>query len=185
MSTLPIPSPRYGYDRLQRGFHWLMAALIFAAIGLGVWSAWLVQGTPLRRGLLDIHKSLGMTVLALIGLRILYRLVAGEPAFRVPPGRLAHLAAKAGHAGLYVLMLFMPLTGYLTSASGGNTLPWFGLFSWPNLLPRDKANAMLGAGLHYGGAWTLGAVLALHLLAVAWHVFVRRDEVLARMIGTR
>jgi cytochrome b561 len=181
MSVLPTTPARYGYDRTQRSFHWSMAVLIFAAIALGIWSAWLVPGTPFRRGLLDIHKSLGMTVLALIGLRIIYRLIACEPPYRNPPGAISHLAARLAHLGLYALMLAVPLSGYLSSASGGHSIPWFGLFNWPNVLPTDRGNERLGEALHYWGAWTIGTVLALHILAVIWHVFVKRDEVLSRM----
>ena len=69
------------------------------------------------------------------------------------------------------------------SGAGGYSLPWFGLFQWPRLVPRDAALSHLGEMLHDRGAWVLGAVLALHLGAVAWHRFVKRDEVLSRMTG--
>ena len=162
-----------------------MAVIIFAAISLGVWAACLVPGTSPRRELLDIHKSLGMTALVLVILRLAYRLIAGEPTYRKLPPLLTHLAARAGHIGLYGLMFFMPLAGYLFSAAGGYSLPWFGVFSWPRLLPLDKADAALGETLHYWGAWVLGAILVLHILAVVWHVFVRRDEVLSRMLPSK
>ncbi len=126
-----------------------------------------------------------MTALVLVILRLAYRLIAGEPTYRKLPPLLTHLAARAGHAGLYGLMFFMPLAGYLYSAAGGYSLPWFGVFSWPRLLPLDKITADLGETLHYWGAWVLGAILALHILAVVWHVFVRRDEVLSRMLPAK
>jgi hypothetical protein len=75
-----------------------------------------------------IHKSFGMTALVLIFLRIICRLIAGEPPYRNPPGALTHLAARLAHLGLYALMLFMPLTGYIFAATGNHSLPWFGLF---------------------------------------------------------
>ncbi len=67
----------YTYDRVQRGFHWLMAALIVVALALGIYAAWQVPGTSPRREILDIHKSIGLTVLMLLPLRFVYRLVAG------------------------------------------------------------------------------------------------------------
>ncbi|GLS19996.1 cytochrome b [Labrys miyagiensis] len=181
-TATPTAPDRYHYDRQQRLFHWLMAAIIFTAIGLGVWAAFLEPGTSPRREILDIHKSLGMTALVLVVLRLVYRLLAGEPLYRNAPPALTHLAARLAHLALYGLMFFMPLTGYLFSASGNYSLPWFGLFSWPRLLPLDKARALLGESLHYWGAWAIGAVLTLHVLAVAWHVLVRKDEVLERML---
>ena len=75
----------------------------------------------------------------------------------------------------------MPLTGYVSSGAGGYSLPWFWLFQWPRLVPLDRGLAHTGEALHIYGAYVLYAVVALHVLAVAWHQFVRHDGVLARM----
>ncbi|WP_022720308.1 cytochrome b [Rhodopseudomonas sp. B29] len=173
----------FAFNRPLRWLHWTMAVLIFVAIGLGVVAAYFPSGQQPRQGLLEIHKSIGMTVLVLVAIRLVWRLATGEPAYRQPLGRLTMLASRAGHAALYALMLFMPLSGYLFSGAGGYSLPWFGLFQWPRLVPRDHVLEHWGEVLHDRGAWVIGAVLALHLCAVAWHVFVKRDEVLSRMTG--
>lgn len=177
-----IPSA-FAFNRPLRWLHWTMAVLIFAAIGLGVVAAYYPSGQQPRQGLLEIHKSIGFTVLVLVVIRLAWRLITGEPAYRQPLGRLMTLASRAGHAALYAVMLFMPISGYLFSGAGGYSLPWFGLFQWPRLVPHDPALERWGELLHDRGAWVIGAVLALHLGAVAWHVFVKRDEVLSRMIG--
>lgn len=172
----------YRYDRAQRLFHWTMAAIILAAIGLGVWSAYLPPGTSPRRELLDLHKSLGTTAAVLVVFRIAYRMVAGEPPYRRPLAPPIHLAARAGHLGLYGLMILMPATGYVYSAAGGFSLPWFGLFTWPRLVPLDKALSRQGYELHYVGAWLIAGFLAAHIGAVIWHHWILRDEVASRMI---
>jgi len=139
-----------------------------------------------RKGLLlEIHKSLGFTILVLVIVRLAWRMWTGEPAYRRPLGRLTRLASRAGHAALYGLMIFMPITGYLFSAAGGSSLPWFGLFHWPRLLPRNTGIADLGELLHDRGAWVIGGVLLLHLGAVRWHQWIKRDEVLSRITGSR
>ena len=84
-----------------------------------------VPGTPVRRMLLEWHKSLGMTALVLIVFRIAYRLATKTPPYAERLGRLTHLGATGAHAALYGLMLFMPLTGYWFSAEGGYSLPFF------------------------------------------------------------
>jgi cytochrome b561 len=173
----------YRFDRVQRWLHWTMAALILATIPLGVVTAFLPAGQQPRQGLLEVHKSLGFTILALLIARIVWRLAAGEPRYRIPLGRLTHMASRAGHIALYTLMLFMPITGYLYSAAGGYSLPWFGLFQWPRLLPHDSGLAAWGKLLHDRGAWVIAAVVAGHLAAVAWHQWIKRDEVLSRMTG--
>lgn len=180
--TASPPPPRFHYDVVQRGLHWLMALIIVSAIALGVYAALQIPGTSPRREVLEIHKSLGMSALVLVAIRILYRVWKGEPSYRRPLARLVEAGAKAGHLALYMLMVFMPLSGYLFSAAGGYSLPWFGLLSWPRLLRVDKSWALAGQSLHHWGAWLLGGVLLVHLLAVVWHAVVRHDEVLSRML---
>jgi cytochrome b561 len=174
---------RYRFNRVQRWLHWTMAALIFVAIALGAISAYLPAGHQPRQGLLEVHKSLGFTILALLIVRVIWRVVAGEPRYRSPLGQLTHLASRIGHVALYCLMTFMPITGYLYSAAGGYSLPWFGLFQWPRLLPHHDIIAAWGKLLHDRGGWAITAVVAVHLVAVAWHQWIKRDAVLSRMTG--
>jgi hypothetical protein len=98
---------RYQFDRVQRWLHWTMAALILVAIVLGAITSYLPAGHQPRQGLLEVHKSIGFTILALLIVRATWRVMAGEPPYRTPLGRLNHLASRAGHAALYGLMLFM------------------------------------------------------------------------------
>ena len=182
--NLMVPSEaRFRFDRLQRWLHWTMAILIFLAIGLGIASACYPVGQQPRKFLLEIHKSIGFTVAALLIARLSWRLFAGEPPYRQPLDRLTRVASRAGHAALYALIIAMPVTGYMFSAAGGYSLPWFGLFQWPRLLPRDNGIAGWGERLHDGGAWVISGVILVHLAAVAFHRWVKRDEVLSRMTG--
>ena len=174
-------SVRHTYDPAQRGFHWVMAAIILAAIGLGVWARLLPPGGGIRPQLLDLHKSLGMTALILVVLRLAWRAMRGEPAYRQQPDPLTHTAAQAAHWGLYALMIFMPVTGYVFSGAGGHDVSWFGLFSFPVVVAQDNPTSHLAQSMHYYGAWIIGGVLTLHILAVVWHRWIKRDEVLSRM----
>jgi cytochrome b561 len=180
-STPTLPAGNK-YDAIQRALHWTMAVVIIVAVLIGLYCSFQVPGTPVRRFLLEIHKSLGMTALVLLVVRVVYRLVKGAPAYAEPLGRLVHLGASAGHLGLYAIMLFMPVTGYIYSAAGGNSLPWFWLFQWPRIVSLDKPLAHLGAVLHGWGAYAIYALLALHIAAVVWHQWVKKDGVLARML---
>jgi cytochrome b561 len=180
VKVFPPPRALALHNPVLRAFHWLMALLIFIALPLGVWASQLPRG-DLRSEVLFVHKSFGITVLALVILRIVVRLIGGAPAYARPLGRLVHGAAGAGHLALYALMIAMPVSGYLTSAAGGNSVPFFGLFTVPSVLPKDKALAEGAGQAHYVLAWLIGLTLALHLAAVVWHARVKRDEVLTRM----
>jgi cytochrome b561 len=177
-----FPPPRFVgvYDPALRAVHWLMAAVIFTALPLGVWASQLPRG-DLRSEVLFVHKSFGITVLALVVLRIVIRLIVGAPAYVRPLGRLAHGAAGAGHLALYALMIAMPVSGYLSSVAGGHGVSFFGLFDLPNLVPENKALDDAASQAHFVFAWALGVTLGLHLAAVVWHARVKRDEVLTRM----
>ncbi len=183
--TAPGRAPATSYSPGLRALHWLMAAIIVVAIGIGFYCSYLTPGTQPRRFLLEIHKSLGMTAFFLLFVRLILRLKSPVPADRNPLGRLAKAAAHSAHGLLYALMIAMPVTGYLFSAAGNYQLPWFGLFQWPRLVPLDKELAKLGQALHGWGADILYIVLALHIAAVVWHRFVLKDGVLERMWPAR
>ena len=174
----------YRYSPVQRTFHWLMAAIILTAICLGVWAGQQQPGTHPRVEVLEIHKSLGMTALVLLPFRFVMRLIAGEPAWRVPLTPMVRLASHAAHGLLYLAMAVVPLAGYVASGAGGRSLPFFGLFFWPKLAPQDKALAHAAAGVHYYAAWTIIALLVIHIGAAIWHR-TKGDEVFARMAPGR
>ena len=180
MKAFPPPRPIAVYDPGLRLLHWLMAALIFLALGLGVWAAETPRG-PQRSEILFFHKSIGVTVLFLVALRIVWRLIVGAPAYAEPLGRLTHAAARAAHIGLYALMIAMPVSGYLSSNGAGAVVPWFGLFSFPHLLPKNDTLRIAAEQAHYVFALMIAFVLAAHLGAVVWHAAIRRDSILTRM----
>ena len=188
MTTLPLSGARRRaallprYDRIQRAFHWSMAVVIIAAMLIGLYCAYQPPGPATRRFLLEWHKSLGMTALVLVVLRIAHRLAVAAPPYAERMSRFNHAAAMGAHLGLYALMLFMPLTGYWNSAAGGYSLPFFWLFQWPRIVPLDKASSRVGEELHLWGAWAIYAVVGVHIAAVVWHRFVKRDSVLSRML---
>lgn len=180
MKAFPSRSFIAVHNPVLRAIHWLMAALIFIALALGVWSTQLPRA-EFRSEVLFVHKSIGITVLALVLVRIAVRLMVGAPAYVEPLGRLLHAAANTGHLALYALMIAMPVTGYILSSAGGHDIPWFGLFEVPSVVHRDKGLAEAGTQAHHVLAWTIGVVLAVHLAAVFWHAALKRDAVLTRM----
>jgi cytochrome b561 len=171
----------YVYSPAQRGLHWLMAAIILAAIGIGLYAVALPKGDPSKAQLFFVHKSLGMTALLLVVARVFLRVVRGAPPYRVALDRLTRSAASAGHGALYVLMLGVPLAGYVLSCAADRPVSLFGLFTFPSLVSPDKALAAAADSAHVYGAWTLVVVLAVHVMAALWHHLFKKDEVMARM----
>ena len=89
--------------------------------------------------------------------------------------------APLGHGALLVLLLAMPVSGWLMSSAGGVTVFWFGVLQLPDLVPRDPLTFEMLRTLHHWLAWTLMAVLALHVVAVVHHDILRRDGIFRRM----
>ncbi len=175
------PDQTYVYDKGLRAFHWAMAALIVIGFAIGFYAANLPREDALRGPLFGMHKSIGVTILALAVLRLAWRLVKGAPAYRNPPPKVIKSASDAIHLALYALMFAMPISGFVMSQAGNHPIVWFGLFTLPQIAPIDKILAHNAGGAHVVAAWILFAIVALHAGAALWHHFVKHDEVLARM----
>ena len=165
--------------------HWTIAILI-VLIGI----VGLVMGelprSPKYFWVYTAHKSMGLTVLALVLVRIGWRLYAGAP--RPVPGtpRLQALLASATHGAIYLLILAMPLSGWIyDSANALRPFRWFGLVEVPKLVAPDEALAASAHGAHEWLFWLLMALVAGHAGAALYHHFIQRDATLARMLPRR
>ena len=174
---------RWGWP--SQTLHWTIAILI-VLIGI----VGLVMGelprSPKYFWVYTAHKSLGLTVLALVLVRIGWRLYAGAP--RPVPGtpRLQALLASATHGAIYLLILALPLSGWIyDSANALRPFRWFGLVEVPKLVAPDEALAASAHGAHEWLFWLLMALVAGHAGAALYHHFIQRDATLARMLPRR
>ena len=178
---MPLRSTEHGWGVLVRAFHWLIAALIIVqgVIGLSMVQMGL---TPAKVRVFALHKSIGMTILALVLLRIAWRLSERRPADASTMPCWQRRAAHGLHLALYVLILAIPLSGWWFNSAANAPLVWFGWFDLPSLTggldPVWKPRALL---LHQVLFWILAALLVLHVGAALWHHFRERDDVLRRM----
>jgi len=162
-------------------FHWVMAALILAQITLGLMAAnWRVSPTKIE--LFFWHKSTGMLILALVGLRILWRLANPTP--ELPAGMAAweRAAARLSHLLLYVLMIALPATGWIVNSASNVPFRIFWLIPLPAIVAPDEPTADLAALVHGGLAALLALALVAHIGAALRHHFVKRNTVLIRML---
>jgi cytochrome b561 len=174
------PEPA-AYDPVLRALHWITAIVFLVALAIGIYASTQAPGTSPRRELLEVHKSLGMTVLFLTLARLAWRMLSARPRYPAAFGWLVRMASSINHWGLYGLMLAMPASGYAYSAAGGYSLEYFWLFNLPRLVPDSKALSHLGENLHGFIAWIVYLAVTLHVAAVLWHELVRRDGTLSRM----
>ncbi len=170
------------YGRIARLLHWGMALLLIALFVTGWWATELGYYDPLYRVIPDLHRGLGVLAGALIVLRLAWLLVDRRPALNVSR-RWERLAARLGHGLLYLLMVLVPISGYLMSTADGRGVDVFGLFELPALLSPSSGREEWAGRAHYllafGGAW----LVVLHVAAALKHQFIDRDGTLRKMIG--
>lgn len=169
------------YTRTAVALHWVIALLILAAVPLGLYMTGL-KLSPLKLQLYSYHKWLGVTIAALVLVRLGWRL--GHPAPPLPMSMPVweQQAASALHHLLYALMLILPLSGWLMSSAKGVPTVYLGLLQLPDLLAKDEALGELLAVVHASLAYALIALVAVHVAAAFKHQFVDHDVVLSRML---
>lgn len=181
----PIASPPNSGNtrtlRLSRWVHWLSAFLIVGAFGLA-WVRDAMDGDALRDVLLGWHRQLGLLVLALLVLRWLGRWWQGVHTASPPLPALLHWASVLSHLALYGLLLCMPLLGWSMSNAQGHPVLLFNLWPLPVLTGIDPNLADTLQEWHEFASWCLLGLVCLHMLAALWHHWVRRDDVLSRML---
>ena len=162
-------------------FHWIMAALILAQIALG-WTAASWRLSPTKLDLFVWHKSTGVLILTLVVLRLLWRLGNPAPALPADTPRWERLAARISHALLYLLMIVMPVSGWIVNSAANIPFQIFWLIPLPAIVEPDKQTADLAALAHFALFAVLSTVLLAHIGAALRHHFVKRNNVLARML---
>jgi cytochrome b561 len=184
-ATAAAPRAVLSYDRVAQAVHWLVAALAVTVIWLGWGIAWAPRNTPRRDLFVLIHESVGLTILAAMVFRAWWRWRHPPPP--LPPTLARHEAALAHltHLTLYVLLLVMPVAGYLNIAAAGHAVNFFGIVPMPPLLPENARLSQAAIAIHLAGQYPLYFFVALHIAGALFHGFVRRDGVVERMLPLR
>ncbi|RJL07550.1 cytochrome [Paracoccus aestuarii] len=175
------------YGSVARTLHWLTALLIIANIGLGLWAVYLpLDAMALKVQVFSLHKTLGITALAVALVRILWAFGQTRPAPVHPDRRAETLAAEAVHWTLYAAMVLVPVTGWVEHAATEGYAP----ILWPlgqglPLVPKSPALAMTMASVHTALAFLLIGSILLHVAGALKHALIDRDGVLARMTRGR
>lgn len=180
--TLKNTAERWG--AVSQLFHWIIVALILVIAYLGLTMTGLPNG-PRKINIYALHKSIGLTILALVTLRVLWRLYAGAPAAVAGTPAWQHRIASITHFGLYVLLFAMPLSGWLFNSAAGYPLQWFKLFNLPAIAGRNDELKALAETAHTTMFWILVALVLAHAGAAFYHHLFQNDDTLRRMLPSR
>lgn len=176
-----MSTARTRYSLVSLTLHWLTALLVLGQIVLITFAE---EASGSERGTwMMLHKSGGVTILVLTLARLGWR--AAYPAIPLPHGTPGwqRIAARATHVLFYVLLLALPLTGWLAGSAAGRGFEWYGLFDFP-LLPIGGGRELAGTlmDVHEALPKLLYVLLFLHVAGALKHHFLDRDDVLRRML---
>jgi cytochrome b561 len=169
------------YTATAVSLHWLTALVVIAQFALGLAMVPLPI-SPRKLHWYFCHKSIGLTVFLLTSVRLGWRLRHPAPPAVPSMPRWQRRAASWSHALLYILLLVIPISGWLYSSATGVQVVYLGLVPLPDLVPKDKALAALLRACHVSLNFTLLALVCVHAGAALRHHFIDRDAVLSRML---
>lgn len=177
------------YTAFAMLLHWLMAIGIIGLIVVGLLMTHGSIAAVTKFKLYQLHKSVGITVLALAVVRLGWRALHRPPALPATMPRLERTMAAASHHLLYLLMIGLPLAGWALVSVSPLKIPTilYGLVQWPDLPIVGSAAAKarwatIFDAVHSYGAWALAGLILLHAAAALRHHFISRDDVLSRML---
>lgn len=172
------------YGSLSIGLHWLMLLLLIAVYACIELREFYPKGSDPREALKTWHFMLGLSVFVLVWVRIFARISAPNPRIIPEPAAWQSLSAKLMHLALYVLMIAMPILGWLLLSAAGKPIPFFGI-ELPALVSKNKDLADLIKVIHETGGTVGYFLVGFHAIAALFHHYVVRDNTLLRMLPKR
>jgi cytochrome b561 len=172
------------FGALMRAIHWLTLALV-AATYSAAWIAHSGLAGEWFRPIFDLHRSLGLTVVALTVVRLIWRQCTRIPRLPTDLPLLQKVAARGTEALLYLLLFLQPTLGLLQTSARGQAVNFYFLVSLPPVIGTDRPLARQLHDLHALSAEALLILIGLHSAAALFHHFVRQDDVLNAMLPTR
>jgi cytochrome b561 len=177
---MPLKSTETRWGSIAQAIHWLMAVAIIGNGVVGLIMDEMPRGMT-KLNTFAIHKSIGLTVLALLILRVSWRLFDRKPTDEPMP-RWQRLAARATHGILYLLMLAIPLSGWIYNSAHGYPLQWFKWFNLPALVEKNQALSDIAGESHEILFWVIVVVLVAHVGGALVHHWLERDNTFLRML---
>lgn len=173
------------YNAIAISLHWLIAVTLIGLLIVGFVMGEIDRSSPLKYTLYQLHKSFGITILVLSLLRLVWRITHKTPPLPASSKSWEKGLAHCTHAGFYLLMIGLPVVGWLGVSTSPFKIPTviFGLFTLPPLPFFQNVN---GASrqlfeLHETMAYGLIGLLALHLGAALKHHFILKNDIVLRM----
>ncbi|MFM2586846.1 cytochrome b [Vibrio sp. TBV020] len=169
------------YNVLARAIHWVSALVVIGMFAVGLWMVDLSYYSEWYRTAPHWHKSIGILLALLTLFRFVWKCVTVSP--KVEGASYEVLGAKLAHAIMYIILLALPISGYLISTEDGRGIDVFEWFTVPALGALFEGQADIAGQIHFYAAWALILIAAVHAIAALKHHFINKDNTLRKMIG--
>jgi len=191
---MTIDNSRSAWGSVAKTFHWLVFVLLLIQLAIGA----LISSLDMYRSedvdtylhWIPTHKSIGLTILLLVALRLAWRWLQPRPAWPTTMSNGQKLIARSNHVLMYLLLVLQPILGLAQSSAYGASTWFFGLFEVPSIVPEiwSRPNTdivrLAAQEAHKVVAVLLIFSIGLHIAAALKHHFVDKDDLLRRMSPT-
>ena len=176
------------WGSVSKALHWTLFILVIAQVAMGIVIYSLDNDIPedfqLLFAIWPYHEGVGLTVLPVALAAFIWRLRNVRPEPVLMP-RWQHIASRATHELIYVLIILLPLVGMVRTQAYGFPITYFGLFEFPKFMEKSESVLAITTQMHRGMAFLLALLLVLHIAAALKHHFVDKDVTLVRMLPGR
>ena len=169
------------YGSLSINMHWLTVILMIATYAFIECRVFFDKGTPTRDLFKMWHFMLGLTILAMVVIRLYLRFSQVSPKITPPLSARQDLAAKGAHYALYGFMILMPISGWVMLSAFGKPIPFYGL-ELPSLIGVNKELGKTIKEIHELAGSVGYYVIGFHALAALVHHYIQKDDTLTRML---
>lgn len=170
------------YGSIAKFFHWLIAILVIAALVIGTYMVGLSDKDPIKGPIYGFHKATGAVILFLVILRILWRWTNEIPRLPLDMRPILKKTARFVHYSLYIMLVLTPITGLIMSIYGGHSVSIYGFFTIPAVTTGPTPIAGLTHTIHINLIYFWLAFLTAHVGGGLYHYFIRKDNILQRML---
>lgn len=169
------------YSLFMRIMHWLVALIVLAMLIVGFTMFHLKDENPIKWPLYDLHKSFGIIVLTLIVIRIIGRINSQVPSTPNGIGAAFDWTSKIVIFMMYVMLIIMPLSGFIGSQTAGYPVHFFGLLV-PTFFAKNATISPIANDIHEFGGYFIATLIVLHILGTLYHLIIDKINLLKRIV---
>ncbi len=173
------------WGSVSKSFHWLLFVLVTTQLSIGIYTDTLDTDIPaqfeLSLAIWPFHEGIGLTIFPVAAAAFIWRLRNTRPKY-VPMPRWQQIASRAVQELIYVIIIILPLVGFVQTQAYGFPVTYFNLFTFPKLFEKSDALEQAMHNVHETLGWTLAVLLVVHTAAAVKHHVIDKDETLKRML---